>query len=189
MSLEYQGELNIESIIGAPLIAASKANSLMQSEQVRFLLDTCFSADDENDKALSPVMVKMVLTNSDIDYSKGQEAGITISTKKMEFQVPLISLMPINSLAVNSVDVDFKMEITSMNQTEACDKESKAVLKGKIANSRQSKDYTTAGTQESRNLNVKICANSLPLPKGVIELIDMYTKSIQPIQSRQEKPE
>ena len=49
MSLEYKGELNIESLIEAPLIAAVKANSLMQREQVRFLLDTCFSAYDVND--------------------------------------------------------------------------------------------------------------------------------------------
>lgn len=192
MSLEYKGELNIESLIEAPLIAAVKANSLMQREQVRFLLDTCFSAYDVNDvcdKALSPVMVKMLLTSSNIDYSKNQEEDLPVSINKMEFQVPLISLIPINSLAVNSVDIDFKMEVTSMNQTESCNNESAAILKGKIANSHQSKEYISDEKQETRSLNVKICANSLPLPKGVIELIDMYTKSIQPVQSSMEKKE
>lgn len=193
MSSEHKGELDIDSIIGAPLIAASKANSLMQSEQVRFLLDTCFRPDEFNDKALHPVMVKMILTSSSIDYYQSLEDGISVATNKIEFQVPLISLIPINTLAVNSVDLDFDMEITSMSHMSSLSSNdgsgTNAILKGKIAKSCQSKGAVSNEIQDSRNLNVKISANSLPLPKGVIELIDMYTRSIQPVQSGMEKKE
>ena len=193
MSTEYKGELNIESIIGAPLIATSKANSLMHSEQVHFLLETCFTADKVDNEALTPVMVKMVLTNYNIDYSNGLDDSIPITTNKIEFQVPLISLIPINSLSVNSVEVDFNMEITSMSQTESFSSNDNAgvntILEGKIAKSCQSKDAISNETQGSSNLNVKICANSLPLPKGIIELIDIYTRSIHPIQSNIDKKE
>lgn len=189
MGLGYKGELDIESIIGAPLVAASKANSMMQSKQVQFLLDTCFNLDDKNNDVLSPVMVKMVLTNYGVDYSESMEGGIPVTENRIEFQIPLISLIPINSLAVNSVDIDFNMEITSMNRTVSNDKEQNVILKGKIAKSHQSKDGLSKGIQESYDLNVKICAGSLPLPKGVIELIDIYTKSIQPVRSSTDKTE
>lgn len=36
---QFGAELNIESIIGAPLVAASKANVMMLTGQAQFLLD------------------------------------------------------------------------------------------------------------------------------------------------------
>ena len=39
---QFGAELNIESIIGAPLVAASKANVMMLTGQAQFLLDYCF---------------------------------------------------------------------------------------------------------------------------------------------------
>jgi len=160
----------------------------MQNEQVRFLLDTCFTKAGEDD-ALYPVMVKMILTNSHIDYSKPSTEGNGIKVKKMEFQVPLISLIPINSLAVNNIDIDFNMEITSMiyNEGLSQDNNGKVTLKGKIAKSDRLKDSLSKKEQSSRNLNVKINASSLPLSKGIIELIDIYTKSIHPVQGSADK--
>ena len=63
--------------------------------------------------------------------------------------------------------------------------EKKAVLNGRIApakqeykkNSREQYDSTL-----SSRLKVNIHAGRLPLPKGVLILLDLYTKSIQPIQ-------
>ena len=40
---QFGAELNIESIIGAPLVAASKANVMMLTGQAQFLLDYCFT--------------------------------------------------------------------------------------------------------------------------------------------------
>lgn len=176
MGSEHRGEMSMESIIGAPLIAASKANSMMQAEQLRFLLDTCFTLGETGSETLSPVMVKMELYTPSVGrFDIPDDAG-RVKVNKLEFQVPLISIIPINSLAVNNIDVDFSMEITSMLQGTHLGGECDVALKGRIAKSVQSDDKRNASA-----LNVKIKANSISLPKGVLELIDMYTNNIQPI--------
>ena len=43
---KFHAELNIESVLIAPLVAASKANVMMLSGQARFLLDYCFSLEN-----------------------------------------------------------------------------------------------------------------------------------------------
>ena len=166
----------MESIIGAPLIAASKANSMMQAEQLRFLLDTCFTVREAGSHALSPVMVKMELYAPSVGHLEHHDDAGRVKVDKLEFQVPLISIIPINSLAVNNIDIDFSMEITSMMQGTHSGGGCDVALKGRVARSLQSDDKRNASA-----LNVKIKANSISLPKGVLELIDMYTNNIQPI--------
>lgn len=114
MGSEHRGEMSMESIIGAPLIAASKASSMMQAEQLRFLLDTCFTLGETGSETLSPVMVKMELYTPSVGrFDIPDDVGCA-KVNKLEFQVPLINIIPINSLTVNNIDVDFSMEITSM---------------------------------------------------------------------------
>ena len=52
---KFHAELNIESVLIAPLVAASKANVMMLSGQARFLLDYCFSLENGIYK---PVMIQ-----------------------------------------------------------------------------------------------------------------------------------
>ena len=56
---KFHAELNIESVLIAPLVAASKANVMMLSGQARFLLDYCFSLENGIYK---PVMIPMTIT-------------------------------------------------------------------------------------------------------------------------------
>ena len=168
---QFGAELNIESIIGAPLVAASKANVMMLTGQAQFLLDYCFTKE-EGSNLRQPLMIEMVLSQPVVDHTKQPTDPGYISINKMAFQVPLLCLLPLNSLAIDKINVDFDLEITS-------------VLNGRIApakqeykkNSREQYDSTL-----SSRLKVNIHAGRLPLPKGVLTLLDLYTKSIQPIQ-------
>ena len=63
--------------------------------------------------------------------------------------------------------------------------ERKAVLNGRIAPAKQ--EYKRNSHEQydstlSSRLKVNIHAGRLPLPKGVLTILDLYTKSIQPIQ-------
>ena len=59
---QFGAELNIESIIGAPLVAASKANVMMLTGQAQFLLDYCFTKE-EGSNLRQPLMIEMVLSH------------------------------------------------------------------------------------------------------------------------------
>ena len=185
----FGAELNIESIIGAPLVAASKANVMMLTGQARFLLDYCFEQEAGNDLR-RPVMVSMVLRESSIDGD-----GI-VSVNEIIFQVPLLCLLPLNSLAIDNVNVDFDLEITSVGSYAYKPEENsnmqlverKAVLNGRLAppraGCRKKVDKQYANTLSSC-LKVNIHASGLPLPKGVLTILDMYTKSIRPIELKE----
>lgn len=95
-------ENNIESLISAPLRAVSKANMLMLSGQTKFVLNNCFDVSEEG--LYSPKMVNMTIQRG--------------NSEELTFQVPLLSLLSLNSLAVEQVKLDFSLDITSTSNYE-----------------------------------------------------------------------
>jgi len=184
-SPNYSSELNIESIISAPLVAASKANVVMVTGQTRFLLDYCFTKK-ENSNTYEPVMIEMVMIKGIVDPAKNSEDDDYIKKAEMTFSIPLLCLVPINSLAIDKVTVDFDMEITSVTSYES-DKgiiNKQAQLNGKISKKEDGGNESGKGqykSQSSSKLAVNIHAGPLPLPVGVLTILDLYTKAIQPI--------
>lgn len=155
---DQESELNLESIVSAPVIAVSKANATMLSGQTEFILNYCFTLDKNN---YQPKMIDLVV--------KGENNVPSI------IQIPLLTLLPINSLAIDKMKVNFNMEITSISsykaQTGSLDR--KAQLSGKLSGDNK-KDPNS--TTSSRNLKVHLEASKLPLPNGLLNIIDMYSK-------------
>ncbi len=182
----FSSELNIESIISAPLVAASKANVVMVTGQTRFLLDYCFTKDP-NKNTYEPIMIVMSMTKGVIDATKEANDPNHIKLNKLSFSIPLLCLIPINSLAIDKVTVDFNMEITSVTsyESEHGILNKQAQLNGRISASNTSRSLTaseknTTKSESSSRLKVNINAGPLPLPKGVLTILDLYTKAIQP---------
>ncbi len=175
---KFGAEINIESIISAPLIAASKANVMILVGQANFLLDNCF---EQKGDLYQPIMVEMLLTQPVMDHTKQPDDPDYISIKKMAFQVPLLCLLPLNSIAVDKVNVDFDLEITSIGsyQSNTNIMEKKAVLNGRVAPASNGQEQYN--TQSSSRLKVNIHVDKLPLSKGLLSILDMYTNSIQPV--------
>lgn len=196
---QFGAELNIESIISAPLVATSKANVMMLTGQAQFLLDYCFTKESGSNLR-QPIMIEMLLSQPVVDHTKEPTDPGYISINKMAFQVPLLCLLPLNSLAIDKVNVDFDLEITSVGSYSYNSEvnsdvqlvERKAVLNGRIAPAKQ--DFKKNSGEQydstlSSRLNVNIRAGRLPLPKGVLAILDLYTKSIQPIQRIEKQSE
>lgn len=178
----YSSELNIESIISAPLVAASKANVVMVTGQTRFLLEYCFKENENNTH--EPVMIQMLITKGIVDSSKAEDDPERIKMVELVFTIPLLCLVPMNSLAIDKVSLDFDLEITSVTSKEKDDgiNDKKAQLNGKIGNnqSNNSNDKSQYKNQSTSHLKVSINAGPLPLPVGVLAVLDLYTKTIQP---------
>jgi hypothetical protein len=181
----FGSELNIESIISAPLVAASKANVVMVTGQTRFLLDYCFKKNDNN--SYEPIMIEMSMVKGIVDNSKSPSDQDFIKQTELKFSIPLLCLVPLNSLAIDKVNIDFDMEITSVTSYDSnkgiIDKQ--AQLKGKIS-SQPKEGSKNSGKDNSNNsstshLKVNINAGPLPLPMGVLTILDLYSKAIQPI--------
>ena len=176
----FEGELNIESIISAPLVATSKANVMILTGQAEFLLDYCF---ERVGNIYQPKMVEMILSQSVVDYTKQPTDPDYVTIEKMAFQVPLLCMLPINSIAIDTVNVNFDLEITSVGSYKSNIDlfERKAVLNGRIAPASSSQNCDQVNTRSSTHLKVNIHVGRLPLPRGVLSILELYEKSIHPV--------
>ena len=191
----YRG-LPIEGIITAPLAASSKANAQMAVEQTKFIMEFCFTRmDNESGEHYKPVMINLEYKRSFVT-PKGKDDTSTNQIVTTTIQVPLLTLVPINSLAINSVKVDFDMEIThqraaakSFSDDPLHKRDTPEVhLFGQIGAKRAapSNKKTKKGEVDASdpnfttNLSVEITAGPSPLPLGLTAIINAYHKAITP---------
>ncbi|GLQ73453.1 DUF2589 domain-containing protein [Vibrio penaeicida] len=194
------GGLPMKSLIGGPLKAATDANGMMARTQTQFMLSTCFNGGGGNGQ-LEPIMVEFILKRPVIkaDGSAGTDAEITL-------RLPLLTLIPLNSLAVDDVKVHFEMEVSSSTSTDnekKTEQETAAQaditakynaglfsveVSGSVSHSNKSsstqKEHYEASNKAKYEVDVH--AGQLPLPTGVTTIINAFTKNIEPII---EKPE
>lgn len=185
-------ELTIDALISSPLVAASKANAEMMLGQTQFILNTCFTKKGGEANSYDPIMIQMSLSQSIIDSNKLPSDEDYMTIKKINFEVPLFCLIPINSLAIDKITVDFVMEVTSTSSWKLTDEDidktgkrvnkKQAQLNGKIkGGSNGNSQYTK---DSSSKLTVHINASPLPLPMGMLTILDLYSKNINPSQKQ-----
>lgn len=192
ISQQFSG-LPLDALIGGPLNATAEANAKMAITQTRFLLDTCFvKKGTEADPVYQPITIKMELQRTWIKENQSVEQLTTI------FHLPLLTVIPLNALAVDHVNIQFDMEVnssfseeTSKEKTEKKTAEAaleakiglglfSAVIHGKVSYdaAKTNRINTHYLKSNSAKYTVNVQANQLPLPPGVSTLIDIFTKSI-----------
>lgn len=195
--------LPMEDLIGGPLNAAAKANASMALTQTKFMLDTCFSytaGDANGGGSYTPIMIKMSLTRGVIVPASTVDGTPTLSSIETKFDLPILTVIPLNSLAVDEVDITFEMEVKSSygEETNKSQETQIAVdtsweikagwgpvsttITGKA--SYDSKDMSSFNSHydksNSAKYNVHVHAGQLPLPKGVETIIGAFTNAIEP---------
>jgi hypothetical protein len=118
------------------------------------------------------------------------------------FNLPLLTIIPINSLGVDDVDINFEMEVKSSFGEEQSEETKNHIqasaswkvkakwgpvsctVKGKASYDHEDSTSHSTHYQKSNSAKytVKVHAGQLPVPKGVNTIIEAYTQSIQPIQ-------
>lgn len=183
--------LPIDQLIGAPLRATASANSMMAKEQAQFLMEYCFM---KNGDSYFPVMIEMVMVRSRIDSDNSSAEEVKLRQYTTRFNLPLLTIIPINSLSVESFEIDFDMEITSSKTSERKKSTSmngekdqdvqETKLIGKVSNKVEEQRSNNSKYPKKINskLSINIKGGQLPLPEGLTTLLEMYTKSIEPIE-------
>ncbi|CZF81431.1 hypothetical protein GCE9029_02605 [Grimontia celer] len=207
MAQQFAG-LPMHALIGGPLNAAAQANSMMAVTQTKFMLDTCFNkksdTEDKGKDTLEPIMVTMQITRGVItegETKEGDPPEVNVTEVTTEFDVPLLTIVPLNSLGVDNVQVDFEMEVKSSYTDESSQSTSSKTseqgsfsaklgegwwsveVKGSISHDSQSASAQKSTYQKSNNAKytVSVHAGQLSLPEGVTTIIQAFTNSISPI--------
>jgi hypothetical protein len=188
MAKQFTG-LPLKSLIGAPLKAATDANGMIAKAQTALLLDTCFEPGDGEGDSLKPIMLSFDIERSIIDKD-----GKTLpETAKMRVSLPLLTLIPINSMAVETLKVSFEMEVRSSTEHKSQsggqqggsdeDDEFGTQMYGSVAKSGKSEQ--SGKNSATAHYEIELQAGQLPLPKGLTTIIDAFSKNIAPIAVKQ----
>ncbi len=205
MAQQFSG-LPMDSLIGGPLNAATKANAAMAMTQTMFMLNTCFQKDGEGaDANYKPIMINMTLTRGVLTPGttddSGSTSGTSIQSFDTAFNLPLLTIVPLNSLAVETVDIGFEMQVNS-SYSEDKSEEHKSTLaasadwevkagwgpvsvsvRGSVSYDKSDTSSFSSHYQKSNSAKytVNVHAGQLPLPTGVTTIIQAFASSIEPV--------
>lgn len=192
--IEFRGAA-IADLIGLPVVAIVKANDMMARQQVKLLMQNCFSGAGD---VYKPVMVTMSMRRGVIEPGDDNDS-VSIRQIDTSFQVPLITLLPINSLLIEAVDIKFDMDVHTHHEVieEGDDR-----LFGDVSSS-PTKSYELAGSikYEPRDktegaevggsgaapVSISVSTGKLPLPLGVSTIVQAYSQAIHPSDVSQEQ--
>lgn len=167
---EFQA-LPLEFIVAAPLIAAVKAQAVAAQATIEFVEK--FKGD-----------------NVQFEFESKQEG----TPKKNKVNAPLLSIVPVPHLRIDSLTVNFRYEI-SQTVKEASSLEKgvemdvkggallspwvSATLKGSVS-SRSSEESTM---NRSGTLEITVHASEAPMPEGLAKILSLLATSVPSIKS------
>jgi Protein of unknown function (DUF2589). len=209
MAEQFTG-LPMDALIGGPLKAAAEANAMMAVTQTEFILNTCFTkipvepATTPESYTYQAIMVTMSLKRGVIvplDPTKPfDEQESTIDVVTTTFELPILTLIPINSLGVDSVDIKFDMEVKSSfsdttNEETANQMALASSFEAKVGYGIFSASVTGSASYDSQSsssrnthyeksnsaqYSVAVHAGQLPIPEGVAIIIKAFSNAIAP---------
>ncbi|QJE74777.1 DUF2589 domain-containing protein [Aerophototrophica crusticola] len=182
-------------LIGGPLMAACDAQVRLATATANFIKVVGFNPPADPSKADANA-VGDVRTVS-FKFNRPSTAVATDpntapSMETVELEVPLLAVVKIPSLAINTVDITFNMEVkNSETTTEKSASEAKGELEAKfgwgpvsgsvkISGSVSSSKETQRQTDSSAKYTVIVKAEDKGMPEGLARVLDMMNQSIAP---------
>lgn len=189
---KYHSGISIDQLLAAPLVAAANANSSMAKKQTVFLMESCFdrysNSEDEDEEEIEefiyhPKMVTLSMTKNIIVAGTEKYKKPKMNQISTNFQVPILTLIPFNSLSLTDLTVNLDLEIVSQKFRKKSDN-GKVIASDGVELSGAVSYKTLGKKQYSRKystLSVEMNAGSIPLPVGFTTILDLYTKNINSI--------
>ena len=176
--------LPMRELIAAPLIAAAEAQQELAATAWNFYQQIAFDGKSGN---------KARILEFDVERPIQQDGKMT--TMSQSVKAPFIGLVPIPSLLIDRVDVDFQMEVTdtsNVKSTTNAEVEAKASAKRWFINAEISGKVTTARentrmTNQTAKYQIHVSASQQPQTEGLSKLMDIMASCIEPINTESSK--
>ena len=169
--------LPMRELIAAPLIAAAEAQQELAATAWNFYQKLAFDEDGKTARVL------------EFDIKRPIQQDGKMTTMSQSVKAPFIGLVPIPSLLIDRVDVDFQMEVTdtsNVKSTTNAEVEAKASAKHWFINAEISGKVTTARentrmTNQTAKYQIHVTASQQPQTEGLSKLMDIMASCIEPI--------
>lgn len=193
MAEQFQG-LPMESLIGGPLTAAADAQILLARSTATFIQTVGFdppTVDPNDSKKTNPGATRYV----EFDFERpgrliDDKGNPLIETVKLK--VPLLSIVPVPNLQIDTVDITFDMEVKS-SEASSEDKDVEVGLEAeakigygpfsldvKIHGQVKTHQENTRSSDNSARYHVAVHATNHGMPEGLARVFDMMASSVAP---------
>lgn len=169
--------LPMRELIAAPLIAAAEAQQELAATAWNFYKQIAFDDDGKTARVL------------EFDIKRPIQQDGVMTTMPQSVKAPFIGLVPIPSLLIDRVDVDFQMEVTDTSNVKStinAKVETKvsgkswlisAEISGKVTTAREN----TRMTNQTAKYQIHVSASQQPQTEGLSKLMDIMASCIEPI--------
>jgi hypothetical protein len=172
----------IDFLIATPLISSARANLAMASVLAEFIDEIGFVDDKKTTR-----LIKFNLTRPVKDMSA---ATPDLKAQTIQIEAPLLALVPLPALLIDTVTVDLTVEIQQKTQQKTTDNRSTELKIGgqywfasaNFTGSYSLKQEDTRDTNQTAKYNVRVAARQQPLPEGMSKLMDVFVSTIEPIE-------
>lgn len=183
---EMMGGLPMKDLIGSPLVSVVEAQKGLAGVMIDYVNHVGYEKEGSTD-------ARMLAFN----LTKPVISGDTVSVTDIRMQAPLLGMLPMPSLLVDHVTIDFQMEVTaaesSKDETSASAEVTAgykgfgitASVTGKVSTSKEN----TRSTNQTAKYQVHVEANQQPQTECMAKLMDMFASCTEPVSitSRSEK--
>ena len=175
--------LPMRELIAAPLIAAAEAQQELAATAWNFYKQIAFDDDGKTARVL------------EFDIKRPIQQDGVMTTMPQSVKAPFIGLVPIPSLLIDRVDVDFQMEVTDTSNVKStinAKVETKvsgkswlisAEISGKVTTAREN----TRMTNQPAKYQIHVSASQQPQTEGLSKLMDIMASCIEPINTESSK--
>ena len=175
--------LPMRELIAAPLIAAAEAQQELAATAWNFYKQIAFDEDGKTARVL------------EFDIKRPIQQDGVMTTMPQSVKAPFIGLVPIPSLLIDRVDVDFQMEVTDTSNVKStinAEVETKvsgkswlisAEISGKVTTAREN----TRMTNQTAKYQIHVSASQQPQTEGLSKLMDIMASCIEPINTESSK--
>jgi hypothetical protein len=159
----------IAELIAAPLEAAIDAQSKLARSTVSYITD--IGLEKGRDGTACAREVAFVLERPGAGAKQPE---------RMTVRAPLLALIPIPSLAIEELNIDFQMEVTSTDKVtekneSAENGDSALVVSGKVSSHAEH----TRDTNQSAKYQIQVRARKQPPPEGLSRLLDVLAATVR----------
>ena len=175
--------LPMRELIAAPLIAAAEAQQELAATAWNFYKQIAFDDDGKTARVL------------EFDIKRPIQQDGVMTTMPQSVKAPFIGLVPIPSLLIDRVDVDFQMEVTDTSNVKStinAEVETKVSGKSWLISAEISGKVTTARentriTNQTAKYQIHVSASQQPQTEGLSKLMDIMASCIEPINTESSK--
>ena len=176
--------LPMEALIGGPLQAANRAQIMLAKSTADFITTVGFIPNSKTGQPEQPRQVDFAFNRHNQNSQTGEQ-----SIEKVHVNVPLLSIVQVPNLSIDSVDIVFDMEVNSFEQEQESESTSDKDIQAediKIYGTTTTYKENTRTSDKTSKYHFEIHATNHGTPEALARILDMMAASVAPVVEKDE---